>query len=828
MFSYFEPDTDYADFGYGHFVSEDGERRYGYDPELAEQLPQRPPQTELAQQRLAQAALEDTEQSLAPAMPPPPDAAAADFSTPLDTTADDLSPEQPEQEPGEDWRPPMADDDWTPPMADDAPPPAAAELLDIPGLGQTSPEFRSELVRVANESGLDPNKLAAVMSFETGGSFSASVLSGGDAGGDQHGGLIQFSKKNLPAFAKGTALEGVSFEQLRNLKPEEQLPLVAAYYQRRGITADSPVGDYYLATISPAHLGDDDEKVRFSADSESGRPTDAKNARLDRNKDGRVNAYEQNAGLDRNKDGVITVGEMRNGSRVAEIYGQAMAKAGLAQAGEPAAPGWHPPMADDGELPAMGMQDGSGMPNVPGLALAGATMRGTPLSQQQIEQRFAGMDQGLQAHVAQLEAAATKRAEARAELAADLNTAADARQREAQARQLHNQQAEVDARGNIQRILEEPAQKLDSNRFMRNLSVGEGIASAIAVGLGQWSSAMAGGPNVVQRMLERKIDGDIADQRAQIQAGQVKRNNLLAHYTRELGSIQQGEEAVRYMMREAAAKHAEATKLGLANVDDQARADEVISALRMTNDQAKDKILAREQERLQMQFSPPKVVEPEVGPLSIGQRRALSPEQNRRLAMQWQKRTKPEQRNRELTAIKNDISNVQSLKNVRRRLLSLYGDPKQNEKGEYPPHAFLWQAKGDHDYASTATGTAWNPTNWDIFSDERDRQLEQAWAQLKLAGRMAWKSEPNSARIQNLFQNLGTPDRDNDVPILLRQLDEKIEQAERLVISGTNPGAWSYYKSTSPDASPATRVQTRVKQSAVTPPETHSPARWSR
>ncbi|MDH3293764.1 MAG: peptidoglycan-binding protein [Acidimicrobiia bacterium] len=126
--------------------------------------------------------------------------------------------------------------------------------------------------------GVEPNFLMAIMSFETGGTFDPAQrnLASSDAVG-----LIQFMPKTAAAL-------GTSVEELAGMTAEDQLDVVARYFEPfRGRLAT--LEDAYMAVLLPTAIGKGPGHVLFRQGS-----TD----------------YDQNRGLDRDGDGEITVGEV--------------------------------------------------------------------------------------------------------------------------------------------------------------------------------------------------------------------------------------------------------------------------------------------------------------------------------------------------------------------------------------------------------------------------------------------------------------------------------------------------------------------------------------
>src|SRR6185503_6257659 len=150
-------------------------------------------------------------------------------------------------------------------------------FLPVNGIENVSEEFKDRVYEIATDLGIDTNHLMAVMSFESGGTFSPSVR---NAAGSGATGLIQF----MPSTAKAL---GTTVEKLAAMTAEEQLDYVRAYFAPQSGKLKN-VEDTYMAVLWPAGIGKGSAHVIF------------------RKGDGR---YEQNAGLDSNGDGEVTVGE---------------------------------------------------------------------------------------------------------------------------------------------------------------------------------------------------------------------------------------------------------------------------------------------------------------------------------------------------------------------------------------------------------------------------------------------------------------------------------------------------------------------------------------
>jgi peptidoglycan hydrolase-like protein with peptidoglycan-binding domain len=152
---------------------------------------------------------------------------------------------------------------------------ATFKLIDVPGSANTSAEFRDKVVQIADRLGTNPNFLMAVMSFETGGTFSPSVPNKAGSGAV---GLIQF----MPTTAKGL---GTSTAALAAMSAEAQLEFVEKHFRPfKGRLRT--VEDTYMAVLFPRAVGKGSEFVLFQ------RPSVA---------------FDQNRGLDIDGDGRITV-----------------------------------------------------------------------------------------------------------------------------------------------------------------------------------------------------------------------------------------------------------------------------------------------------------------------------------------------------------------------------------------------------------------------------------------------------------------------------------------------------------------------------------------
>lgn len=151
------------------------------------------------------------------------------------------------------------------------------QMLNVPGLDRMSPEFRSDLWRLATRLGLDAGYIAAVMSHESGFKPNATNPQGGATG------LIQF----MPATAKNM---GTSVQALASMSAESQLQWVERFYRPYAKTMRKDVpGDYLMATFMPAFIGQPADTVLFAR--------------------GTI-GYTQNSGFDHAQKGTITIGDV--------------------------------------------------------------------------------------------------------------------------------------------------------------------------------------------------------------------------------------------------------------------------------------------------------------------------------------------------------------------------------------------------------------------------------------------------------------------------------------------------------------------------------------
>lgn len=187
----------------------------------------------------------------------------------------------------------------------------------VQGNPNVTPAFIKEVEAMAARLGTKPEYLMAVMSFETGGSFSPAQKNNAGSGAT---GLIQF----MPATAEGM---GTSTAALARMSAVEQLEYVEQYFMERAGAQNgklSTVEGVYTAVLYGTPKADPNATLWSRGSTE----------------------YSWNSGLDANRDGRITAGEAASAVR-----GRV---SGNLDSGGPA------PAPTPGDDPAPGNGNGSG------------------------------------------------------------------------------------------------------------------------------------------------------------------------------------------------------------------------------------------------------------------------------------------------------------------------------------------------------------------------------------------------------------------------------------------------------------------------------------
>ncbi|HVI58228.1 MAG TPA: LysM peptidoglycan-binding domain-containing protein [Luteimonas sp.] len=159
-------------------------------------------------------------------------------------------------------------------------------IAGVKGNPNVTPAFIREVEAMAARLGTKPEYLMAVMSFETGGSFSPGQKNNAGSGAT---GLIQF----MPGTASGL---GTSTSALARMSSVEQLAYVEKYFMQRAGAHNgklSTLEGVYTTVLYGSPKADPSSTLWSSGSS----------------------AYSWNKGLDRNGDGRITAGEAANAVR---------------------------------------------------------------------------------------------------------------------------------------------------------------------------------------------------------------------------------------------------------------------------------------------------------------------------------------------------------------------------------------------------------------------------------------------------------------------------------------------------------------------------------
>ncbi len=159
-------------------------------------------------------------------------------------------------------------------------PPAKASVARVKGIEKLNKTNLAALARAAKDLGIPVDWLATVISFETGGTFSPTVL---NAAGSGAFGLIQFLPSTAQALLKtATKDEAVNRGKAMDFATQLQKMVVPYLKDRRPY---SSLDDVYLAIFYPAAKGKASDAVVATAPSLT---------------------YEQNKGFDREGKGHIT------------------------------------------------------------------------------------------------------------------------------------------------------------------------------------------------------------------------------------------------------------------------------------------------------------------------------------------------------------------------------------------------------------------------------------------------------------------------------------------------------------------------------------------
>ena len=138
--------------------------------------------------------------------------------------------------------------------------------------------FKSEVTRLAKKYDIPEKNLYAVMSFETGGTFSPSQKNQAGSGAT---GLIQF----MPSTAAGL---GTSTSALAAMSRAEQMKYVEKYFDQQRLPKGASFEDLYMSILYPKAIGKPNSYKLFGKGGDM------------------PGAYAQNAGLDTDGDGAVS------------------------------------------------------------------------------------------------------------------------------------------------------------------------------------------------------------------------------------------------------------------------------------------------------------------------------------------------------------------------------------------------------------------------------------------------------------------------------------------------------------------------------------------
>lgn len=189
-------------------------------------------------------------------------------------------------------------------------------LLAVPKLDTTTPGFRQALVTRSLAAGLDPNLVAAAISFESG--FNPRAKNPGSSAT----GLIQWLAGVFPAVASFVG-SAANHEDLTSMTAEQQLPFVIGYFQMKGVhkLSGATATDYYMSVLLPAFVG-------YAPDYVLARKGDAGELKLRSGKGTGISLnemYVKNPSFDWNKKGWYTVGDV--GKKIEDLVAGARGRA---------------------------------------------------------------------------------------------------------------------------------------------------------------------------------------------------------------------------------------------------------------------------------------------------------------------------------------------------------------------------------------------------------------------------------------------------------------------------------------------------------------------
>lgn len=450
------------------------------------------------------------------------------------------------------------------------------------------PQVSNALREQATAAGLNPDILAAIVSQESGWNPAEVNKKTG-----KHAGLIQFSEAGWKGVANAAGRPDVSWQEMRGMSAEEQVPFVVAYYKDKGLTPESTAGDYYKRTFMPGFAKEGDDFVLGERGSQEMKG-DVRSGKV----------WDQNRGLDLDGDGRITNGEVRavGDRKYASQHGGGGAGGGLpvgvggAGAGAPGAPQAFP----QGGMP----------PTVAGLPAHAATVSGTPLTAQQIADRRQGILDRTDSAVTAQQQATAARLQGRQEAMAYVQQTSQKEKTDALAALQKNTQIKAQAQAKIDKDVTAEVAKVDPRRYVKNMSTGDIVLGTIGVmmsvaGQALLSTQGINTPNMALQQINKAIDDDIALQKDQIARGEHAKDIRVAHWQKVMGNADDGITAARIESSHAAAGLLQAKLMGVENADIRAQGEQAVQQLQEQGMQLTQQLADKENERLQIQYQAP-------------------------------------------------------------------------------------------------------------------------------------------------------------------------------------------------------------------------------
>lgn len=426
---------------------------------------------------------------------------------------------------------------------------------------------------------------------------------------------------------------------------------------------------------------------------------------------------------------------------------------------------------------------------------------------------------------------------AAAQQAADMNKA-----RMAEARQKR-----LDAEAEQERLneaLKENDKNVDPDRVMRDMSTGKTVAMIFLAGLsGGFGAVIGKKDNDVINAMNRAVDQDIDKQKAEVASGRIRIGNLIDKFMKQGFDAETSEMLARDKLDGALAayKDLEAQRVG-ANADLKAQMDGALQARlearvirrgeKLAETEAKV-TLARRAEQVHAVPLPGALGTPGAlgKPVEAGPKIAPVGTEDASQAVRegYANRYNPADpaERGQMTALSQEMGATTKLKQTLERLETAYKVKPDPKTGRYPAHG---SGDGKTDYASSATGPAYDPTNW-VPNDERERAISDAFDEVETDTRNYWESEPNGEVKQKSLSGINRPKRDSDVPNKLYDLRQEIARRELAAQSGANVTVRSAWKlqngyplrpqvRTPPTPPPATRAAKAAEAAANTGGET--------